>query len=94
MLTGTLNKIREEKAARIRDVEYIRSISLDDRIDDRFFDVELRTVKESGNIYSESAATVDQIPTDESFRQEEIDRILNTDRKLSFDEMIGIIDED
>lgn len=92
MLTGTLNKIREEKAERIRDVEYIRSISQDDMLEDRFFDVEMRTVKESGNIFAESAETIEQIPTDESFRQEEIDRILNSDRKLSFDDMIGIED--
>ena len=92
MLTGTLNKIREEKAARIRDIEYIRSISQDDRIDDRFFDIELSNVKESGDIFKESAETIEQIPTDESFREEEINRILNSDRKLSFDEIIGVED--
>ena len=92
MLTGTLNKIREEKAARIRDVEYIREMVQEDAIDDRLLDLELRTVKESGNIYAESAETVAQIPTDDSFRQEEINRILNADHNLSFDEMLGIED--
>ena len=92
MLTGTLNKIREEKAERIRDVEYIRNMSRDDLVDDRFFDMELRTVKESGDIYKESVAVIEQIPTDENFRKEEISRILNTDRRLSFDEIIGIED--
>jgi hypothetical protein len=90
MLTGTLNKIREEKAERIRDIEYIRNISLDDYIDDRFFDIETSMVKESGNIYAESAEVIRQIPTDENFKKEEINRILNTDRKLSFDDIIGI----
>ena len=92
MLTGTLNKIREEKAARIRDVEYIREISADDAADDRLFDLEMRTVRESGNIFAESAETVEQIPTDDSFCKEEIDRILNADHNLSFDEMLGIED--
>ena len=92
MLTGTLNKIREEKAARIRDVEYIREMVQEDAIDDRLLDLELRTVKESGNIYAESAETAEQIPTDDSFRQEEINRILNADHNLSFDEMLGIED--
>lgn len=92
MLTGTLNKIREEKAERIRDVEYIRNMSRDDLVDDRFFDMELRTVKESGDIYKESVAVIEQIPTDENFRKEEISRILNTDRRLSFDEILGIED--
>jgi hypothetical protein len=92
MLTGTLNKIREERAERIRDVEYIRSISRDDTVDDRFFDMELRTVKESGDIYKESVSVIEQIPTDENFRKDEISRILNSDRKLSFDEILGIED--
>lgn len=90
MLTGTLNKIREEKASKIRDVEYIREMVQEDAIDDRLFDLEMKNVKESGNIYTESAETVAQIPTDDSFRQEEVDRILNSDHNLSFDEMIGV----
>ena len=90
MLTGTLNKIREEKAARIRDIEYIREMADDDAIDDRLFDLEMLMVKESGNIYTESAKTVEQIPTDNAFEKEEIDRILNADHNLSFDEMLGI----
>ena len=92
MLTGTLNKIREEKAERIRDVEYIRNISRDDVIDDRFFDIELRTVKESTDIYRESVEVINQIPTDETFIKEEVNRLLNSDRKLSFDEIIGVED--
>ena len=94
MLTGTLNKIREERAARIRDVEYIREMAADDAVDDRLFDIEMKTVKESGNIFAEAAETVAQIPTDESFRQEEINRILNADHNLTFDEMLGIEDEE
>ena len=94
MLTGTLNKIREERAARIRDVEYIREMASDDAADDRLFDLEMQMVKESGNIFAESAETVEQISTDDSFRQEEISRILNADHDLTFDEMIGVNDED
>ena len=94
MLTGTLNKIREERAARIRDVEYIREMAAEDAIDDRLFDLDMRLVKESGNIFEESAETVDMIPTDDSFRKEEINRILDADHNLSFDEMLGIVDED
>jgi hypothetical protein len=90
MLVGTLNKIREERAALIRDVEYIREMALEDAVDDRLFDLEMRTVKESGNIYAESAKTIEQIPVDDSFRNEEIARILNSDRNLTFDEMLGI----
>ena len=92
MLTGTLNKIREEKASRIRDVEYIREMAAEDAVDDRLFDIEMKTIKESGNIYAESAETVEQIPTDDSFSQEEVNRILDADHNLSFDEMLGIAD--
>ena len=94
MLTGTLNKIREERATLIRDIEYIREMASEDEIDDRFFDLELMNVKESGNIYAEAAETVKQIPVDDSFQKEEIERILNSDHNLSFDEMLGITDEE
>lgn len=92
MLTGTLNKIREERASRIRDIEYIREMSADDAVDDRLFDIEMMTVRETGNIYAEATKVIDQIPVDEDFRQEEIDRILNSDRRITFDEMIGVTD--
>ena len=92
MIVGTLNKIREERANRVRDIEYIREMAVEDAIDDRLFDLEMRTVTETENIYAESAETVEQIPTDDSFRQEEVDRILNADHNLSFDEMLGIED--
>ena len=94
MLTGTLNKIREEKAARIRDVEYIREMAQEDAIDDRLFDLEMRTASETDNIYAESAATIKQISTDTNFVQEEVQRILDADHNLSFDEMLGIAEDD
>ena len=94
MLTGTLNKIRKERAALIRDIEYIREMAYEDAIDDRLFDLELMNIKESGNIYAEAAETIKQIPTDDSFCEEEIERILNSDHNLSFDEMLGISDDE
>ena len=94
MIVGTLNKIREERAARIRDIEYIREMAEEDAVDDRFFDVELSMVKESENIYAESAETIEQISAEDDFRQEEINRILNSDHNLSFDEMLGIEDDE
>ena len=90
MLTGTLNKLREKRASILHDVEYIREMSQEDAIDDRLFDIDLTMVKDTDNIYKEAAETVDQIPTDDSFRSEEINRILNSDHNLSFDEMLGI----
>ena len=94
MIVGSLNKIREDRAARIRDIEYIREMAIEDSIDDRLFDLELRTVKESGNIFAESATAVEQIPTDEEFKQAEINRILNANDTISFDDMIGITDDE
>ena len=94
MIVGTLNRIREERAARIRDIEYIREMAEEDAIDDRFFDIELTMVKEFDNIYAESAETIEQISPDDDFRQEEINRILNAEHHLSFDEMLGIEDDE
>ena len=94
MLTGTLNKIRAERAARIRDIEYIREMVFEDAIDDRLFDIELMNLKETGNIYAEAAETVKQISDVDDFSEAEIERILNADHNLSFDEMIGIEDDE
>ena len=92
MLTGTLNKIRAEKAARIRDVEYIREMSREDAIDDRFMELEARNTIPSVNVFKEAAETADQIPADDSFKNEEINRILNSPNTLSLDEILGIED--
>lgn len=90
MLTGTLNKIRAEKAKLYRDVLYIREMAFEDLADDRLLDLELKTVKESGNIFTESAETIDQISSEDDFSEAEINRILNSDRSLALDEVLGI----
>lgn len=94
MLTGTLNKIRAERAARIRDVEYIREMAADDAADDRLLDLELRSVKDTGNLFAESVETINQISAEDDFSQDEINRILNADHDLTFDEMLGIEDDE
>ena len=94
MLTGTLNKIRAERAARIRDIEYIREMAADDAADDRLLDLELRSIKDTDNLFAESVETINQISAEDDFSQDEINRILNADHDLTFDEMLGIEDDE
>ena len=90
MLTGVLNKIREERATRLYDVTYIREMVMEDAIEDRFFYLDDKICEDIDTMFKEAAELVDHIPDDNGFRAEEISRILNATRNISFDEMLGI----
>lgn len=89
-MLGTLNAMRRENAKRIRDVLYIRELSRDD-VDDRISQVD-RSLngKSDPDGYKGIADLANRIPSDNQFEQEEINRILNSDKDMTFDEMLGI----
>ena len=72
MLTGALNKMREERARFARDIEELRQMYMEDAIDDRETEIEF----------------IDKIPEDDDFTDKEINTILNSDHDLSFDELV------
>lgn len=90
MLTGVLNKIREERATRLYDISYIREMVEEDAIDDRFFYLDDKTCSDVDNVFKEAVELLNHINDDNSFRAEEISRILNASRNITFDEMLGI----
>lgn len=89
-MLGTLNAMRKERAEKIRDVLYIRELSeneLDDRISkaDRILNGKADPIG-----YKGIAELANRISIDDGFKEKEIDRILNSDKDMTFDEMLGI----
>lgn len=89
-MLGTLNAMRREKAERLRDVLYIRELSQDD-IDERISHVD-RVLNSKADLigYKGIPELANRISIDDNSAEEEIDRILNTNKDITFDEMIGI----
>ena len=89
-MLGTLNAMRREKAERVRDVLYIRELSEDD-IDERIshVDKELNGAVDHDG-YRGIPELANKISGDNDFAEEEINRILNSKKDLTFDEMLGI----
>ena len=92
MLTSSLDTIREEKAKFARNVEYLRETALDDVIDNRVELAESRYVRETIEELEEAVSMVDRLPSEEDVMEEsvEVERILNADNDLTFNELIGI----
>lgn len=89
-MLGTLNAMRREKAERLRDVLYIRELSQDD-IDERISHVDRVLNSKADPIgYKGIPELANRISIDDNSAEEEINRILNTNKDITFDEMIGI----
>ena len=90
MLTGVLNNIRRERAKKARELEYIKEAAATMVEDDRLLQIDDRMVNADENEYEDLAEVIDQIELSEEEEDEEIDRILDADHDLSFEEMCGI----
>lgn len=89
-MLGTLNAMRRERAERIRDVLYIRELSETD-IDDRISHVDrVLNGKADPIAYKGIPELANRISIDNGFKEAEINRILNANRDITFDEMLGI----
>jgi hypothetical protein len=93
MLTTTLDTIRRENAAFARETEYIKEIAKDDILDacmEKAEDLVLghETIAE----LEEAAQLVDKLSVEDTdvTEAEEIERILNADGDITFEEMIGL----
>ena len=90
MLTGTINTMREERAAKAADIEYMREMAREDAFDDRMMKLDNSLLTSDSSVIREAVEAVDKIPADDGFRQKEQERILNASHDLTFDQMIGI----
>lgn len=89
MLTGVLNKMREERAKFARDVEELRQMYMEDSIDDRETEIDIAYgATDDPDELRDAADVLDRIPEDDDFTDKEINTILNSDHDLSFDELI------
>ena len=89
MLTGVLNKMREERAKFARDVEELRQMYMEDSIDDREAEIDIAYgAADDPDELRDAADVLDRIPEDDDFTDKEINTILNSDSDLSFDELI------
>ena len=89
MLTGALNKMREERARFARDIEELRQMYMEDAIDDRETEIDLTYgAADDPDELKAAADVLDKIPEDDDFTDKEINTILNSDHDLSFDELV------
>lgn len=89
MLTGVLNKMREERAKFARDVEELRQMYMEDAIDDRDAEIDIAYgAADDPDELRDAADVLDRIPEDDDFTDKEINTILNSNCDLSFDELI------
>lgn len=94
MLTNTYDELKYERAKDAREREYISEMALDDELDECTEAAEEHYVRESVDELEEAANMVKKLNVDEveekAIEDREINRILNADHDLSFNEMIGI----
>lgn len=89
MLTGALNKMREERARFARDIEELRQMYMEDAIDDRETEIDLTYgAADDPDELRAASDVLDKIPEDDDFTDNEINTILNSDHDLSFDELV------
>lgn len=92
MVANIYESIREERAKFARDTEYLKEAVIEDVIDERLEVAESMYVKESEEELQEAADLVKSISAEPDTVQEsaEIERILNAEKNITFDEMAGI----
>lgn len=88
-------KIAYERAKFARDIEYLQSMAEDTYIQESMIAIEemenSKYIKETEND-PELIKAIDQIPVDDGVEDEEIDRILASDKNMNIDDVIGISD--
>lgn len=90
MLDNTINDIRKERAALAREIEYMRESMEDDKLDEIMESVEGSDSKSELIEAAAYANSVDVTEEETAIESVEIDRILNADHDITFDEMIGL----
>lgn len=90
-----------ERASFARDIEYFRNIVEDSVAMESLNTLDrygkgVHSIFESGEDPEEAELkkAVDEIPTDNDFEKEEIDRIVDSDKDMSIDDIMGISDEE
>ena len=92
MLTNPVDSIREKNAKFLRDVEYIKETAFDDMIDERLEVAESMYEGETFDEIKEAMDLASKISGEDDVEEsaKEIQRILDADEDITFNEMVGI----
>lgn len=93
MLEGSLNTVARENAKYARDLEYIKESIFEDELDERIEAIEkAEGIIDTAEELLEAKEYAKRLPgeEDEALMEAEIERILNADHDLTFEEMAGI----
>lgn len=92
MLNNILDGLKRERAEFARDMEYLRETAIDDVIDERTEAADLMNHTETSDELLEAAHMLEKVSDEEDVMQEsaEIDKIMNADENITFNEMVGI----
>ena len=91
MLKGIIDNVRRERAMFVRDVAYLKEMAEDDIISDRIEKAEGLFIKETAEDIKEAVDLVNYMPDEfEAEENAEIEKILNSEENMTFDQMIGI----
>ena len=90
MIENAVDKIRRKRATFLHEVAFVREMANEDIIADRVDKAESQYIKESLSDLMEAKDIINQMPSDDSDDQREINMLLEAAEDISFDEMIGI----
>lgn len=90
MLNGISDSIKRKNAEFIRDVEYIKEMAYEDALDDRLNCCTDDTPNLSMSSISNDVRFIDNLEETPEESEAEVQRIMNTDRNLTFNDVIGL----
>lgn len=90
MLNGISDSIKRKNAEFIRDVEYIKEMAYEDTLDDRLNCCTDDTPNLSMSSISNDVRFIDNLEETPEESEAEVQRIMNSDRNLTFNDMIGL----
>lgn len=94
MLNTAIDSILYERASFVRDIEYMRNNVIDSEVQDAILAYETANNELTVETTDDEINTaIKQAAKDDSTEQEEIERIVRSDKDLTLDQIIGITDD-
>lgn len=92
-----VEKIARDRASFARDIEYLQSMAEDSLLQEAVINIEQlensKYITETEND-PDLLNAINQIPVDDNTEDEEINRILASDKDMTIDDVIGIADDE
>ena len=95
MITDILSSIQRDRANYVRNLAYLKEMAMDDEIADRMDKVEHKFERDTADDYESAMDVIREMADDYPDEDEaEIRRLMEATEDLTFEEMIGLSDED